>query len=265
MSESESVSSNRRVLSLVLPCFNESEAIRPVLRRIINCVQIWRAMGTPIELAEVIVIDDASTDSSEEKLQQELDHWRKQGLSTELRTMRHDVRQGYGGALKTGFALARSPWIGFYDVDATYDPSLLPEMMKCFSAHDVHMVCGDRLSRVEHMPLTREIGNKIFVATINLLFGSRVFDSCTGMRVFDRKVLPVFIRDEMPDTLDYSLAMTLHFLSQGYRLVEVPIPYSRRIGQSKLQVMVDGPRFFLRIVGTWIRLKVRPKVQGASS
>jgi hypothetical protein len=69
-----------------------------------------------------------------------------------------------------------------------------------------------------------------------MLYRTRVYDSCTGMRLFTRNMSDFFSSRALPNGLDYSLAMTLAFLRTGHRLVEIPIPYAKRIGRSKLSV-----------------------------
>ncbi len=244
-------------LTVVLPCYNEMKAVGPVLERLASMAKSWTSRG--VTLKEIILVDDGSIDQTVEAMST----WKAANAEKyplTLRVISNSHRQGYGAALKKGIAAATSDYIAFYDVDGTYDPELIPEMLQLMVSKNASMACGDRLSQCEHMPLTREIGNRLFVGTINLLYRARVFDSCTGMRVFSKDLREFFSSHALPDGLDYSLAMTLTFLRTGHRLVETPIPYARRIGRSKLRVLTDGPRFFLRILGTWIHTPEHVKV-----
>lgn len=239
----------RRRLSIVLPCHNEVEAVGPVLHRLDGLVEEWSR--NDLELHEVIVVDDGSTDGSAGAVDSWAANSTRSGMS--VRLVQHEERKGYGAAIKTGISMAKGDLIAFYDVDGTYDPEHIPSLVRAMNESNALMACGDRLSSCEHMPLTREIGNRLFVGTINLLFGTRVVDSCTGMRVFPRSMAEFFAHQHLPNGLDYSLALTLSFLKGGHGLVEMPIPYARRIGRSKLRVLSDGPRFYMRIIGAWLR------------
>lgn len=249
------MSRDLKTISVVLPCHNEVAAMTPVLTRLHEIAQAWGADG--LVLREVVLVDDGSCDETRKTA--EAWHSEQEALFA-LRVIAHERRKGYGAALKSGIAAASGDYIAFYDVDGTYDPAQIPSMIREIHSRSASMVCGDRLSQCEHMPLTREIGNRLFVGTINFLYRTQVLDSCTGMRVFSKEMREFFSSDALPDGLDYSLAMTLSFLRTGHRLVEVPIPYSRRIGRSKLRVLTDGPRFFSRILMSWVRTPEHVKV-----
>lgn len=254
--ESDALKKHRSV-SVVLPCHNEAIAVHPVLHRLGSMVSPWFVQG--FSLKEVVIVDDGSTDGTRSQIERWIaEHAERYSLRVSILT--HDHRLGYGAALKTGIAASTGDLIAFYDVDGTYDPVLIPSMVRAMESGSASMACGDRLSRCEHMPLTREIGNRLFVGTINLLFRTRVYDSCTGMRVFSRDLREFFSSTALPNGLDYSLAMTLTFLRTGHRLIEIPIPYARRLGRSKLRVLTDGPRFFMRIFSWWLRTPRQIKV-----
>lgn len=229
----------------------------PVLTRLHEIAEAWDTDG--LKLHEVVLVDDGSRDGTRAAAEKwHAEHPRGHLIS--IRVLTHEQRKGYGAALKAGIAAAAGDFIAFYDVDGTYDPAQIPSMVREIHSRSASMVCGDRLSQCEHMPLTREIGNRLFVGTINFLYRTQVLDSCTGMRVFSKDMREFFSSDALPDGLDYSLAMTLSFLKTGHRLVEIPIPYSRRIGRSKLRVLTDGPRFFTRILMSWVRTPEHVKV-----
>ncbi|MES2964645.1 MAG: glycosyltransferase family 2 protein [Bdellovibrionota bacterium] len=238
-----------RRLSIVIPCLNEENAVSTVLARAHDFRAHLHAAG--FSDLEVIVVDDGSSDRSADEVRKF--EW--------ARLVSNEVRLGYGGAIKRGLAHATGDLIAFYDMDHTYDPFDLVPMIEQLDKESLHVVCGDRLSSCENMPITRRIGNTFFVATINMLFRQRVYDSTTGLRVFRRECREFFRGDDLPDDLDYSLAMTMHCLSKGIPLGERPIRYDRRIGRSKLSVLLDGPRFFATIMSHWTRYESRDFVR----
>lgn len=224
------------VLSIVLPCFNERAAVRPLVEGLIRRWEVLRAAASVDDL-EIIVVDDGSNDGSAEELA---------GFSGWARILRHPQRRGYGAALKSGFAAATGEFVAFLDLDMTYEPLDLGPMLADLRARDLAVVIGNRLHDMRGMPLTRRVGNFLFRATIQASFGRQVADSCSGIRIVRASYLRYF-QQGLPDQLNYSLAMTLATLRLGLPFAESPIRYYRRLGESKLNVLRDGLAFFWTI------------------
>ncbi len=98
------------------------------------------------------------------------------------------------------------------------------------------------------MPKTRRLGNLIFARLVSLIGNRKVTDSASGMRVFRRDALERMY--PLPDGLNFTPVMSTRAIHEGLKLVEVPIPYSERLGRSKLSVVKDGLRFLNSIVLT---------------
>lgn len=239
-----------KTLSIVLPCRNEEMAISSMVARLRAAKDQLKAAGFLVE--KICVVDDASTDSSALHLSEHSD----------IEVLRLLSPHGYGGALKAGIRQCRSELIAFLDLDDTYNPEELVFLSQSLLDHDVDLVCGDRLSQCQNMPLTREIGNRLFKGLIRFFFRTAVADSCTGMRVFRQTRVKEFTSNLLPDNLNYSLAMTLYCFRQRIPLLELPIQYQRRLGHSKLKIFIDGPRFLFTIVGLafqfWLRSRPSP-------
>jgi hypothetical protein len=119
------------------------------------------------------------------------------------------------------------------------------------------MAVGLRLHGGSHMPLVRVIGNKFYAALLTGLTGQSFTDTASGMRVFKKTLLPRMA--PLPTGLDFTPAMTARVACMGGKIVESPIPYAERTGDSKLSVVGDGFRFLrsiLSIVFAYFPLKV---------
>jgi glycosyltransferase involved in cell wall biosynthesis len=226
-------------LSIVLPCFNEQEAIPLVIARLRASAQDLQHRGM-VGKFEILVVDDASTDSSRELLLQERD----------LKLIFHPERRGYGRALKSGISAAKGDWIIFFDLDGTYDsqdlPSLVPE------GGGIDFILGDRLSEGKGMPALRRVGNHAFSFLVRFLFQKNIKDVCSGARGFhaswSKRIL------NLPNEgLDFSLALTIYAFSNGAAYLENPIRYHTRRGRSKLSVSADGVRFLFTILSHRVR------------
>ncbi len=235
-------------LSVVIPAFNEEAAVTAVVERVL-ALRLALA-GAGVSGPEVIVVDDGSRDRTAEIVQ------RFPGI----RLIRHGENRGYGAALKTGLAQASGDLIAFLDADGTYAPEDFVQLCHAALA-GADVVIGSRMARPENgMPVTRRVGNVVFAGLVSLLANRRVRDCASGMRVVRRAVLPKLY--PLPDGLNFTPVMTLRAIHEGLRLVEVPIPYSERIGRSKLSVVRDGLRYARSLI--WTALSYNPvRVLGA--
>ncbi|MFQ3663043.1 MAG: glycosyltransferase family 2 protein [Chloroflexaceae bacterium] len=229
-------------LSVVIPAYNEEDGIAAIVDRVLAIRPHLVAVG--VDDLECIVVDDGSTDRTAAIVQ---------GYGDQVRLIRQQNR-GYGGALKTGFSVARGELIGFLDADSTYPPERFPDMCR-LALDGAEIVIGSRMAG-EHseMPLVRRIGNTIFATMLSLVSGVRISDSASGQRVLRRSVLPMIY--PLPNTLDFTPAMSTRALHEGVKIVEMPIPYKERSGRSKLSVVRDGLRFTKSIV--WTALTYNP-------
>lgn len=218
-------------ISIVIPCHNEQEAIAPVLKKI-------RDIRLKMEnIHEVIVVDDGSTDTSFELLKKH----------DEITLLRSEVSGGYGAALKKGFLHTTGDYILFLDMDDTYDIRDLPSMYNLATEQHLDVVFGNRLSTSNGMPWVRWLGNNLYRYCLKIFRFPPINDPCTGMRLFRSSLKEDFCSLGEND-LSYSMSLTLKILRSRIRFAEVRIAYHERVGESKLNPLIDGGRFFWTIV-----------------
>jgi glycosyltransferase involved in cell wall biosynthesis len=236
----QKVQGSRRVptLSVVIPAYNEEQGIADVLGRTIRACSGMVARVPGFHGYEVIVVNDGSRDKTGRIVTD------VQGV----RLIEHPVNRGYGAALKTGFEASTGDYIAFLDADGTYPPECLPELLRAAMKGDVDLVIGSRLSNDRSgMPLLRKVGNAAFALLLSWIVARKVTDTASGMRIIRRDILSRLV--PLPDGLDLTPAMSTIALHEGLRVVEVPIPYDKRVGRSKLSIVKDGVRFLRTIVG----------------
>ena len=230
------------VLSVVIPAYNEENGIVEIASRVLSVEPALKKMG--VERLELLVVDDGSRDRTAEVAE------RIHGVSL----IRHLKNRGYGAALKTGFSKASGELIGFLDADGTYPPEYFPQL--CQGAlNGADLVIGSRMAgEKSQMPLTRRVGNFFFASLLTLLSHQKVTDSASGMRVFKREILEHIY--PLPDGLNLTPVMSTRALHEGIKIQEVPIPYSERVGRSKLSVIRDGSIFMQSML--WTVLSYNP-------
>lgn len=230
-------------LSVVIPAYNEEDGIQAIMDRVL-------AMRTPLQEVgvaemELIVVDDGSSDRTAEIVM----------LQKGVRLIRHVKNGGYGAALKTGFAAAKGEWIGFMDADGTYPPEYYPQLYQAACEQSADIVIGSRMAGASsQMPAVRRLGNLIFARLVSLISAKHITDSASGMRIFKKSILSRLY--PLPDGLNLTPVMSTRALHEQIKMVEVPIPYSERMGRSKLSVIKDGMRFAQSIV--WTALTYNP-------
>lgn len=230
------------ILSVVIPAFNEENGIAEIAHRVLQVKHELAKVG--VDELELLVVDDGSRDRTAEVA----------AAIPGVTLVRHPKNKGYGAALKTGFSQARGELIGFLDADGTYPPEYFPKL--CQSAmNGSDLVIGSRMAGEDSkMPLTRRVGNLFFATLLSLLGRQKVTDSASGMRVFKREILEHIY--PLPDGLNLTPVMSTRALHEGVKIKEVPIPYSERVGRSKLSVIHDGRVFLQSMV--WTALSYNP-------
>src|SRR5690349_15256345 len=224
------------VLSVVIPAYNEENGIAEMASRVLSVGPALKKVG--VDRLELLVVDDGSRDRTAE-IAQNID-----GVTL----IRHPGNRGYGAALKTGFSKASGELIGFLDADGTYPPEYFPQL--CVAALDgADLIIGSRMAGQDSkMPVTRRVGNFFFANLLSLLSHQKVTDSASGMRVFKREILKQVY--PLPDGLNLTPVMSTRALHEGVRVRQVPIPYSERVGHSKLSVIRDGSIFMQSMLWT---------------
>ena len=230
------------ILSVVIPAYNEENGIREIAERVLAVGPALKEAG--VEQLELLVVDDGSKDRTADVAE---------GIPG-VSLIRHSKNKGYGAALKTGFSKASGELIGFLDADGTYPPEYFPQLCKS-AMNGSDLVIGSRMAGADSkMPVTRRVGNFFFANLLSILGRQKVTDSASGMRVFKREILEQIY--PLPDGLNLTPVMSTRALHEGIKIVEVPIPYSERVGRSKLSVIRDGQLFLQSMV--WTAMSYNP-------
>ena len=230
------------VLSIVIPAYNEENGIKEIATRVLAIEPALKEIG--MKGLELLVVDDGSKDRTADVAS---------GIPG-VKLIRHPRNKGYGAALKTGFSKATGELIAFLDADGTYPPEYFPKLC-CAVMNGADLVIGSRMAgEKSQMPLTRRVGNFFFATLLSLLGRQKVTDSASGMRVFKREILEHLY--PLPDGLNLTPVMSTRALHEGITIGEIPIPYSERVGRSKLSVIHDGRVFLQSMV--WTALSYNP-------
>lgn len=131
------------------------------------------------------------------------------------------------------------------DCDDTYPAEKIPEFIEKINAgYDV--VSGSRMIlENDSMNTINKFGNMLFAKMTSLLYGIEITDITTGMRAYRKEV--IFGIDWTENT-GLSAELLFRPAKKGYRIIEIPIPYRRRIGVTKLHPLTGGMKILKSII-----------------
>lgn len=210
-------------VSVIIPVFNEAQNLGQLLDRL---------KSVRLSAAEVIVVDDGSTDASAEIAE-------KSGA----RVVRHPVNIGNGAAIKNGIRAARGRRVVLMDGDGQHQPEDIPKLLAGLGRY--HMVVGAR-AKGSRLRFHRYAANILYNAFASYVTNFKIADLTSGFRALSRKDALKFL-DLLPNTFSSPSTLTLAFLRSGLPVQYVPIQTLYRSGQSKISLIADGIRFFLII------------------
>jgi glycosyltransferase involved in cell wall biosynthesis len=230
----------RPYVSVVLPVFNEIEHLDHELDR------ISKAMEASPYSYEIIVVDDASTDGSTERLKEI--PW--------IRMIAFRANRGAGAARKIGTEAARGEIVLWTDVDMSYPNSNIAELVEALNGFD--QVVGARTTEEGSHKVAR-VPAKWFIRRLaEWLSNTKIPDLNSGYRAFRKDVADQFLH-LLPNGFSHVTTMTMAFLANGYSIDYFDIPYEKRSGTSKFRFVADT-RLYLqqvtRMVMMWNPLRV---------
>ena len=218
---------NKNILvSVVMPCLNEEKTLGTCIEK------AQRTLNTLGFKSEVVIADNGSTDSSIDIAEQ-----------LGARVVHQNIR-GYGAAYLAGFAAAQGHYIIMGDSDDTYDFTDLERFITPLQNDGYDFVIGNRF-KGEILPrampwVRRYIGNPILSGMLRLLWGTYISDSHCGMRAFTQDA---YKKMNLKTTgMEFASEMVIKALQAELKILEIPITYHPRGGESKLNEIRDGLR-----------------------
>lgn len=212
---------------IIIPAYNEAESLRGVMERLrLTCPQY-----------DYIIVNDGSNDGTTELCEinnyNVINHTVNEGLASAVRTgMKYALENGYDAALQ-------------FDADGQHLPEYIDGMIELMEQTDCDIVIASRFYK-EKMPFRmRTVGGKMISAAIRATADKRITDPTSGMRLFKRNIMSLFVEDKRltpePDTLAFLIRM-------GADVREVKVKMEdRKAGQSYL-TPVNATKYMIRIL-----------------
>jgi glycosyltransferase involved in cell wall biosynthesis len=206
---------------VVIPALNEELALP-------------RVLGSLPKVREVLVIDNGSTDRTAELAQ-------RAGA-----TVLWEPVRGYGKACLAALAhLENHPnrnqlLVAFLDADFADDPAFLPTLVQKLESENADLTIGSRLlgpRETGALPWHAQLGNRLACWLMKALLGIQASDLGPYRVARLGKLLALGMKDER---YGWTIEMQIKAARAGWKIVEIPVPYRRRIGHSKISGTISG-------------------------
>lgn len=209
-----------RVLSVVVPAYNERRTIAELLRRVAEA-PLPEGIGL-----EIVVVDDGSTDGTRDRMRELLAE--RKSEDPPLRFFEQPKNRGKGAALRRGFAEATGEWIVVQDADLEYDPRDYRKLLQPVLDDGAEVVYGSRFAGGPHRVLFfwHSLGNRFLTTVSNMFSDLNLSDMETCYKLFRRDLLDGVVLKS--DRFGIEPELTARFARLRARIYEVPISYHGR-------------------------------------
>ena len=227
----------KRILTVMIPCYNEERGIGKVIDKIPK--KKLNALGYEVD---VMVIDNNSKDRTSEI-----------ALKKGARVI-FEKRQGKGHAVFTGFRnlLPETDKVVMLDGDNSYDSREMLRLVEPLDSNFCDVVIGTRLAgKIRHKALSEfnRMGNWFFTFLVRLWYHGNVTDVCTGYFAWKRHVVDELSKHLESKGFAIEMEMIAKMAQMGFDIFSVPITYGLDAGKTSLNPIKDG----YRILSAWGR------------
>lgn len=209
------------VVSVVVPAYREAQTIAASVGRMIEQFQVDFS-----GVFEVVVVIDGTVDATSVILREIED--------SRIRIVEKPVNEGKGSALRDGFRVARAPVIAQLDADLDLHPRDVRVLYDSLKNGPVDVVVGSKFhadSSVAY-PALRRAQSRVYQFIVQMLFGLRLSDTQTGVKVFDRCAL-LSVLDTVGETgFVFDLDLLAAMSDSGYKLAEGPVHLNYQFSSS---------------------------------
>jgi glycosyltransferase involved in cell wall biosynthesis len=221
-------------LSIVIPCYNERHTIQDIVTAV---------KKSPIPDKEIVIVDDCSTDGTRDVL--------KTQIAPQVdKIVYHEVNQGKGAALRTGFKHVTGDVVVVQDADLEYDPQEYGRLLEPIELGKADVVFGsrfisDRPHRVVYF--WHRVGNYILTLASNMFSNLNLTDMETCYKMFKREIIQSIEIEE--SRFGFEPEITAKVAALRCRIYEVGISYyGRTYEEGKKIGWKDGVRAMYAIV-----------------
>src|SRR5882762_6402779 len=228
-------------LSIVVPAYNEGARLAGSLRKIVSYLQNYPAD------AELIVVDDGSTDNTADTARQELAN--SQNVRTSV--ISYKTNLGKGRAVRLGLLASRGDIALFTDADLSTPITETPKLVDPILRGECDLAFGSRaLDRSligVHQPWRREQGGRVFNLLVRVATGLPFWDTQCGFKAFRLEVCRSILEAARVDGFAFDVELLYLAQRAGLRIREIPVRWNHAEG-SKVSFFRDSLRMLREVI-----------------
>jgi len=235
-------------LSIVIPAFNESARLGGSLENILQYLNDRR------EAAELIVVDDGSTDSTSAVADETL----REAGRVDARLVRYAPNRGKGYAVRLGLLEAKANMVLFSDADLSTPIDETPKLIEPIQSGECDLTFGsralDRRLIGVHQPWRREQGGRVFNLIVRVATALPFWDTQCGFKAFRMSVCRPLIEAAQIDRFGFDVELIYLAHLARLRLREVPVRWDHSAG-GPLDTSVNYSRDSVRMINEVRRIR----------
>ncbi len=240
-----SLKAKQSMLTVVIPTYNERRNLQVLLPQLLHQLALWQ------ERAEVLIVDDASPDGT-----QEVVHFFRRKFPHRLRLLARPAKKGLGSAYRDGFLDAiqhGAHEIVQMDADGSHDLEDIPRLLSPLRKGTADLSIGSRYvtgGSTENWPVQRRVLSRGAGYYVRAVLAIPVQDATAGFRAWTREgLVKTAFTVTRCEGYAFQVEMLKRALDAGVRTVELPITFRERTqGRSKL----SGKVIREAVVAPWL-------------
>ena len=226
-------------LSLILPCYNESEHIQKSIPRIISILENSK------HSYELILIDDKSTDNTTTLIK------KLSKQNPKIHMYFHDKNQGRGATVTEGLQIARGEVAGFIDIDLEVSPVYIPEIVSALKNNIADVIVGQRHYPFSFFPinhLMRFLSTKIYSFIAKNVLELPIQDTESGYKFFNRKKVLKVLSKVKDKHWFWDTEIIAQSTIKDLRVKEIPVLFLRNQNKtSTVKLLSDTVKYLIAL------------------
>jgi glycosyltransferase involved in cell wall biosynthesis len=230
-------------LSIVIPAFNEALRIVPTLEAVVGF------LGNTPWAAELIIVDDGSTDGTERLAQGFIERTRDGEVP--VRLLLNGSNRGKGYSVRNGFLHSNGEIVAFTDADLSAPIEELPKLLDDIVIGEQDIVIGsravDRSLIGKHQSPWRELAGRTFNLMMKAIVGLDYRDTQCGFKAYRREAARPIFESQTIDGFSFDVEILFLAKKKKLRIKEVPVVWSHAEG-SRVHMLKDSAKMFLDLL-----------------